>query len=367
MEIIIRKTKNNNFVVVFPYEIHDEDGECLIVTKKGHSFEMYETIMQRTFPFDLTEDSKQQLLSYLYFNYGYQNLEIIPERDYELYLKRWTKEILDENKIRAGSLLKENNYWKQLKGLDILDDDLILKILYPISSDFDLFLDRYNRDQFSHNQKMTYIIKKIMLEAKFPYIKLFQDFMNISDELKDNGLIVGDIDNSRNWGFKNNHLAIFDIGYGKDWSHVEDLETITEVDKSVEPVMTYDKIRSLAKKMGVQIVKYLGGQNYGYAYETTDNKVLKLTADQTEARNCLKIMGKKMEYIANVYEVYKYLLEGQAYYLILLEKLNTDGIEPVIEKYNEIDNFLYNLWIVVNRKRKEKEAIADREKRNKKA
>lgn len=246
--------------------------------------------------------------------------------------------------------LSEANYHRQLRNLPVLDDPLILNDLKNISGGFNVFLRKYVKGQDNHGLKMAYAIKKIMLEVNFEYVALFQNFINIMEELKANGIVVGDVDNPNNWGLKNGHLAVFDIGYGENWDHVEGLETISEEDERLHLEDVEQIVSPIAKKMGLKVIDYLGGQTYGHAYEVNGGRVLKFTRDQTEARNCSKIIGKELEYIANVYKVYKVYINGKKRYIILLEKLDTKGIHEIIADYNQIDNFIYYLWNVVKSK-----------------
>lgn len=230
-----------------------------------------------------------------------------------------------------------------------MNESILHRHLQKISSDFGLFLDRYIKGEMDHNYKMATVIKKLMLNSNFSYVGLFQNFINIADELKQNGLVIGDIDNSNNWGLKNGALAIFDIGFGQDWTHLNDIDVISENGQRDEDPAISDRMKSIAKKIGHEIIKYLGGQNYGYAYEVSGGKVLKITTDPTEAKNSLKIVNKQMKYIANIYKVYKYMIHWDIYYIILLEKLDTNGIQQAIEGYNKIDDFIFNLWKLVDK------------------
>lgn len=77
----------------------------------------------------------------------------------------------------------------------------------------------------------------------------------------------------------------------------------------------------ILKKLGYPNAAYLGSGQNGDAFET-DNKVIKITADVSEARLANDFKGKNFKHLANVYDVKKYQLVKDNYiYIIVMEKL----------------------------------------------
>ena len=72
------------------------------------------------------------------------------------------------------------------------------------------------------------------------------------------------------------------------------------------------------------------------AFEIDNNKVLKITKDKSEAVNSNKILNKNLNYIANIYEIYTFNYDSDEYFVIILEKLNTDDITDVIIIYDKL-------------------------------
>jgi hypothetical protein len=85
--------------------------------------------------------------------------------------------------------------------------------------------------------------------------------------------------------------------------------------------------KKIAEKYGFKKLEYIGGGNFGVAYDVGENKVLKITSDRTEANENLKLKGKPLQYIAEPYEVIRIspkTTQIPETYAIILEKLQTD-------------------------------------------
>ena len=85
-----------------------------------------------------------------------------------------------------------------------------------------------------------------------------------------------------------------------------------------------DFLNKKAKKLAarghdIRGLKFLGAGLHGYAYEMSNGRVFKLTDDIAEARASRVIMGKKTNYIVNIYDVFKF--KGTDLFGIVQEKL----------------------------------------------
>lgn len=97
--IILRKTRKQHILALFPYEVDGEDGKNMVIVFRGkkseHTFKRYETVMKNSEHIEEDSDLARRVLSELYWRYGY-HLEQIKERDYEKYMAIWTKSIMDD-------------------------------------------------------------------------------------------------------------------------------------------------------------------------------------------------------------------------------------------------------------------------------
>lgn len=84
-------------------------------------------------------------------------------------------------------------------------------------------------------------------------------------------------------------------------------------------------VSKVMKKLGIKQYMHIGEcGSFGCAFEIGNNQVLKLSTDQSEAIESNKIKGLKLNYLANIYNVYKVDFNENVYYIILCEKLKTE-------------------------------------------
>lgn len=161
---------------------------------------------------------------------------------------------------------------------------------------------------------------------------LFNQIIELINELKTNKIVTDDYKNTDNWGLKpNGDLAMFDIGFG---------DYFDEFDEDPESLELHENNTLLDKilaKLNISSSTFIGGGMFGYAHDIGDNKILKITKDKTEAINSSKIIGKTMKHIANIYNVKQFNKDDKTYYIIILEKLKIDSsLEKLYKDLEEV-------------------------------
>ncbi len=176
------------------------------------------------------------------------------------------------------------------------------------------------------------------LEIEDEKEKWFLDqLINICDELKQYNIDTSEILNTDNMGIKpDGSLGLFDIGFGNGFENfLEEPETYDIQEKKEQK--KFDKPTLLDKifqKFNIDSGNYLGAGEFGYAYDIGNNQILKISKDKSEAINSLKIKGKNLKHIANVYDVKILKHKEDTFYIIILEKLDTNKAH-LIEEYIE--------------------------------
>ncbi len=236
----------------------------------------------------------------------------------------------------------------------------VVNILKPNGIDIGDFFSLIRKpDLFDYNgvlEKMKPILT-ISPEADIPQNERNETYnfliglLNIRQELLKYGIKSTDYTNIGNLGYKNGVLKYFDVGgFGRvDQPNVGDANTIMlqEGDKKVIGFKRSvgDKIVShISEKYGYESPRYVGKGTYGLAYDIGGDKIMKVTSDKSEAVESLKIKGKTMKHLADVYEVYyitpKQDSEIPESYVIILEKLKTD--EPYFNKMLRRVYYVFN-------------------------
>jgi hypothetical protein len=182
--------------------------------------------------------------------------------------------------------------------------------------------------------EINYIINSLPPDTKF----VFTSLLNICDEIRKYNIDTGDVLNTSNWGFKpNGNLALFDIGFGDWFSEFDNKPMELSIQENEEKINKFKTLANkIAQKLNIKNIKYLGSGLNGSAFEIDNNKVLKITKDKSEAVNSNKILNKNLNYIANIYEIYTFNYDSDEYFVIILEKLNTDDITDVIIIYDKL-------------------------------
>jgi hypothetical protein len=97
-------------------------------------------------------------------------------------------------------------------------------------------------------------------------------------------------------------------------------------------------------KLGLKVVKYLGGGSNGFAYDIGDGKVFKISADVGEADAASKLLRENPVYIAKVYNLYKIVdtEKNLSYFGIIEENVQDKRKETFRSYYRAIDAIMPN-------------------------
>jgi hypothetical protein len=184
---------------------------------------------------------------------------------------------------------------------------------------------------------------------------LFNQILELINELKKNRIVTDDYMNTDNWGLKpNGDLAMFDLGFGNYFD---------EFDEDPESLELHENTTLLDKilhKLDIPSSTFIGGGMFGFAHDIGDNKILKITKDKTEAINSSKIIGKTMKHIADIYDVKQFSSNDRMYYTIILEKLKINSgldelYKDVEETFDEARNKNLPISIIDELEKKHKE------------
>ncbi len=79
-----------------------------------------------------------------------------------------------------------------------------------------------------------------------------------------------------------------------------------------------EQAEEYASSLGLEVDGHLGSGEFGHAYLTNDERVIKVTTDETEWENAKKLVGEKFRNVADVYHVNS---SSDPYWAYLLEYL----------------------------------------------
>ena len=111
--------------------------------------------------------------------------------------------------------------------------------------------------------------------------------------------------------------------------------------KEDEAIMT-----SIANKYAIEIsdpiIKKLGSGNFGFAYQTKSNKVIKVSKDPSEVYTAHKISKKSLKNVANIYDI---SFEDDVHAIVLQDLLTiSDSIKEdflnLEKKLNEVQMYM---------------------------
>jgi len=169
----------------------------------------------------------------------------------------------------------------------------------------------------------------------------FIGIINISQELIQYGIKSWDYGNPSNLGYKDGVLKFFDIGgYGAEEPSIESKNIIYLPEGKENILENFD--RQTADRIGSKIVqinqykhmKYAGQGTHGFAYNIGNDLIMKVTSDKSEAVEGLKIRGKELKHLANIYEIYQINPKSGSTipesYVIIVEKLKIN--EPYFDR-----------------------------------
>lgn len=161
----------------------------------------------------------------------------------------------------------------------------------------------------------------------------FIGILNIKNELVEFDIKSNDFSVFNNLGYDDGVLKFFDYGSYRGKNLNIDKENyiflpedvvLTEVlDRGIADTVA-DKLKN---KLEINQLNYLGSGGMGVAYDIENEKVLKITTDESEAKMNLKLKNRNLDYIAIPYNVYTIKSRNNTdvkLYAIILEKLDTD-------------------------------------------
>jgi hypothetical protein len=170
------------------------------------------------------------------------------------------------------------------------------------------------KDRFVKKEKNLFFLGKYnnseIKEMKEFALSLIPQIRNIAKELKLHSIKQCDF-HGGNLGWNEDHeLVLFDITKPKDPYGISipkpKLKKYALYEYRETPPDVVDvRIEEIADHLGEEIVEYLGGGVFGYAYKTKSGKVIKITSDETEADLAYKLTKRKswMKSIINFYNV----------------------------------------------------------------
>lgn len=105
------------------------------------------------------------------------------------------------------------------------------------------------------------------------------------------------------------------------WTKIDIEEGAAEIFQGTEEEIA-PKVAAL---LNIDRIAPLASGTQGYAYHIPNNRVMKLTKDQSEAYECKKIQGKSMKHLANIYNTYSLQGKHTGTYVIISEYLQQDS------------------------------------------
>lgn len=217
--------------------------------------------------------------------------------------------------------------------------------LWRMDHNFETILSNYIIGKEERN--LLEFLEEMISKNKPQLLRTYKNFLKIANEMKTYGVDSLDIGKKENWGIKNNHLAVFDIGWGDTDEEIKNINLLEVNDKQI-PELALKILERIKQHLKITNYSYIGGGGNGFAFEIPANKVLKITSDRNEASNCFKIKGKHLDYIADVYETYHIKYEGKNYFIIILEKLDTINTLQYQKDFDAIDDYVYTIWKKAN-------------------
>lgn len=101
-------------------------------------------------------------------------------------------------------------------------------------------------------------------------------------------------------------------------------------------------VEEWAEKNGLEVAGWLGSGDFGEAYATTCDRVIKLTGDIQEFAAAFQLQGTTSDCLANIE---KAELTDDDHLFILMEQLDTEGIEDVFsEAFGLVEEYAFGSW-----------------------
>jgi tRNA nucleotidyltransferase/poly(A) polymerase/2'-5' RNA ligase len=146
------------------------------------------------------------------------------------------------------------------------------------------------------------------------------------------------VDNKKQ--FYSNLLELQNYLISRDFYHNEPLLIKEDYPKEQADAIAVE----IGDKLGVN-PKPIGGGKFGVAYDIGNDKILKITKDNSEAYENIKLIGKPLKYIALPYKVFEISTKSNSIktYGIILEKLKTNP-EYFKRMYDRLDYVCKNIF-----------------------
>lgn len=249
--------------------------------------------------------------------------------------------IIDIFKLNENAyVIKSKPYTISIHKQNILDENFeILKKL--IAELFHLTFEQFYLLAYKNN-KLFKVYNDIIVDeldelGQTKYLHL--EILKIINEITNNQINTFDFLDQKNYSLSEGNLVLNSLK-----SNIKQIRESKQLNINEAASVDDELVGKIMKKLNINNFKPIGNcGEFGCAYDIGNNKVLKITTDQSEAIESNKIKGKILNNIANIYNIYKTEYNGNSYYIIILEKLRT---EPAKFKkfYNDLNIIFRKLF-----------------------
>lgn len=142
-----------------------------------------------------------------------------------------------------------------------------------------------------------------------------------------------------------NDLDANRVNYNEDleYNHVDDATKDEYVlSEGINLNIANDIAIKISKKLGLNIGKLLDSGFFGVAFDIGGDKVLKITTDKSEAYETSRLVGEKLNYIAEPYNVFRIVsneIDIPDMYGIILEKLKPVNVSNIKNIMKNLDKY----------------------------
>jgi hypothetical protein len=177
--------------------------------------------------------------------------------------------------------------------------------------------------------------KNYLINEKYDDIKFFDDYLEIINTLHKYNIQSADFLNLSNIGYKYNDsskdLIYFDIGFGENIF-------LKKFDIGKFYVENENEIFDILKFKNKGL---LGGNGNGEAFEINDNKVLKITQDESEVYNSYILQLEEIKHLNYIYDVYEISINNiESKWIIIQDKVDISTREIKSRYFNINRKFL---------------------------
>lgn len=307
------------------YGVVIRDGkETVVVSDYGLTRDVYNTHYSKGYVFDhenINEDyfdNESNTNVKTVYDGGYSGFALEPERVGENINTKLVNKKRIKRPIFSIAGLDES-----LDNYRNVSDTIVKKVTNYVERLSDVIRPKTGKELSKLFR--TYLISSQNIERALKFsnndIEFYNNLIKIQDTLKKFGLLQED-------------LVYSHVSDATDDSYELMNEEVAGFNKTVADEISL----KVAEKLGLSVPYYIGEGGYGYAYQSGD-KVIKVTKDQSEAVESLKLKGKKYSRIADIYGVYEteFRTTGDnTLYVIVLEKLNSGNAQQLYFELNKV-------------------------------